>query len=165
MATNMFLNFDPALKGECTDANHKDWIEIMSWNHGFSQPTSPVKSNSGGTVERANHMDLSFTKYLDSATDDILKRIFTGETLKKATLECYRSDGATDNAVKYLEIVMEHVVISNYSVSGGPGDVPVENVSLSYGKVQYTYKGQKEDTGKADGNEPVSHDLITNKVA
>ena len=76
-----------------------------------------------------------------------------------------RSDGATDNAVKYLEIVMEHVVISNYSVSGGPGDVPVENVSLSYGKVQYTYKGQKEDTGKADGNEPVSHDLITNKVA
>ncbi len=31
-------------------------IEVLSWNHGFSQPTSPTRSTAGaGTVEQANH--------------------------------------------------------------------------------------------------------------
>lgn len=34
---------------------------------------------------------------------------------------------------------MEHVIIANYSVSGGPGDLPVENVALDYGTIQYIY--------------------------
>lgn len=166
MATNMYVKFEPELKGESTDASHPEWLEILSWNHGFSQPTSPIRSSAGGgTVERANHQDLNFTKYVDSATDDILKKLWAGETLTKATLECFRSDGATDAApVKYLLIEMEKVIISNYSISGGPGDVPVENISLSYGKVTYTYNPQKEDTGKAEGAQPVFHDLITNAI-
>ena len=50
MATNMYLNFDAPIKdkGECTDENHKKWIEIMSWNHSFNQPTSPIRSSAGG---------------------------------------------------------------------------------------------------------------------
>jgi type VI protein secretion system component Hcp len=43
---------------------------------------------------------------------------------------------------------MQHVVISNYSVSGGPGDVPVENVSLDYGTVMYEYNGFGPRDGK-----------------
>lgn len=166
MASNMYIKFTPELKGESTDANHKDWIEILSWNHSFNQPTSPVRTSAGGgTVERANHSNLSFTKYLDSATDDLLKNLWVGKTLDNATLECYRSDGATNNAVKYLEVKMEMVVISNYSISAGPGDIPVENVSLDYGKVTYTYTPQAEDKGTAEGAQPVSHDLTKNEVA
>lgn len=36
-------------------------------------------------------------------------------------------------------MVLQNVIIANFSVSGGPGDVPVENVSLDYGSVTYTY--------------------------
>lgn len=168
MATNMYLNFgDPVKdKGECTDTNHGKWIEIMSWNHSFNQPTSPIRSSAGGgTVERANHSDLSFSKYIDAATDDILKMLWTGQHIPTATIECYRSDGATGDAVKYLIINLEQVVISNYSISAGQGDVPVENVSLSYGKVTYTYDSQKEDDGTSEGAQPISHDLKTNVVA
>ena len=43
----------------------------------------------------------------------------------------------------YLTLTMQHVFISNYSVSGGPGDIPLEHVSLDYGTVQYTYVDQK----------------------
>jgi type VI protein secretion system component Hcp len=46
--------------------------------------------------------------------------------------------------VEYLTVAMEHVIISNYTVSGGPGDIPVENVSLDYGTVRYDYKEHKQ---------------------
>ena len=37
MATNMYIKIDDVV-GEATDANHKTWIEILGWSHGFSQP-------------------------------------------------------------------------------------------------------------------------------
>jgi type VI secretion system secreted protein Hcp len=167
MATNLYLNFEGTeIKGESTDAKHKEWIEVLSWSHGFNQPTSPVRSTAGGgTVERANHSDFSFTKYMDSATDDLLKQCWGGKHIDKATLECYRSDGADDeNPALYLKIIMEKVIISNYNVGGGAGDIPVENVSLSYGKVTYEYHPQDEASGSEGSVEPVYHDLTTNQI-
>jgi len=162
MASNMYLKFaDPSVDGSSTADGHAKEIEILSWSHGFVQPTSPTRSSAGsGTVEQATHQNLTFTKYLDTATNALLKYCWSGKQIKTATITCFRSDGAADNKpVEYLNIVMEHVVISNYSVSGGPGDIPVENVSLDYGIVQYSYKDQKHADGTADANLPAKHDL------
>lgn len=167
MATNMYIKFEnPSIDGGTTAGEHAKEIELLSWNHGFSQPTSSTRSNAGsGTVEQANHQNFSFSKYLDSATDDLLKMCWTGKQIGKATVTCYRSDGAADNKpVEYLNILMQHVVVSSYSVSGGPGDVPVENVSLDYGIVKYTYLPQKKDSGAAGSAQPIQHDLETRKV-
>lgn len=167
MASNMYLKFEePAIESGSTATGHENEIEILSWNHGFSQPTSPTRSAAGsGTVEQANHQNLSFSKYLDAATHTLLKYCWTGQQIGKATVSCFRSDGSTDNKpVEYLKIEMEHVVIANYSVSGGPGDIPVENVSLDYGSVQYTYSSQKKEDGTAGGNKPAKHNLETRTV-
>jgi type VI secretion system secreted protein Hcp len=167
MATNMYIKFEePSIEAGSSASGHEKELEILSWNHGFSQPTSPTRSFAGGgTVEQANHQNLSFTKYLDASTHDILRYCWSGKQIGKATVACYRADGATDNKpVKYLEVLMEHVVVANYSVSGGPGDIPVENISLDYGTVQYTYTSQKKDDGSAGGNKPAKHDLETRKV-
>lgn len=167
MAINMYLKFeDPELEGGSTAADHEKQIEILSWNHGFSQPTSPTRSAAGaGTVEQASHQNLSFTKYLDTSTHDLLRYCWSGKQIGKATLMCYRADGSKENKdVKYLEVLMEHVIIANLSVSGGPGDIPVENVSLDYGTVKYTYIDQTKDKGEAGGNKPVSHNLETRKI-
>lgn len=162
MATNMFIKFD-SVKGECEDDKHKDWIELLSWSHGFSQPASPVRSSTGSTIERANHSDLSITKYIDSSTDDLLKACWTGKQFEKADIECFRADG--DNApIKYLEVNLEDVIVSSYSISGGGGDIPMENLSLAYSKVTYKYDAKKKADAKPAGVQPVSHDLKVNKV-
>ena len=161
MSTNMYIQFEePAIVGTSTASGHEKEIEILSWNHGFAQPASPKRSTAGsGTVEQATHQNLTFTKYLDGATNALLKYCWSGKQIGKATITCYRSDGATDNKpVQYLKVIMEHVMIANYSISGGPGDIPVENVSLDYGVVQYNYTDQK----RADGN--VTHNLKTGAV-
>ena len=132
-ATNMYIEFEePAIAGSNSSAGHEHEIEILSWSQGFVQPTSPTRSTAGsGTVEQATHQTLSFTKYLDSATDTLLKYCWSGRQIGKATIACFRTEGSEGNQpVKYLTIEMEHVVISNYSISGGPGDLPVETVSL-----------------------------------
>ena len=38
---DIYLKFgNPAIKGESADKDHKDWIEINSWNHTITQPRS-----------------------------------------------------------------------------------------------------------------------------
>lgn len=166
MAINAFIKFEePAIKGEVTASSHTEDIQLLSWSHSFNQPTSPTRSSAGaGTVEQANHSDFSFSKYTDASTDDLLKYCWSGKQVGKATVSCYRSDG-NNQPVKYLEITMEKVVISNISLGGGTGDVPTETIGLNYGIVTYSYIPQKEDDGTGDGAQPVKHDLFTQEVS
>jgi len=155
--SDMFLKFeDPAIAGMSTAPGHQGEIEVLSWSHGFVQPTSPTRNTAGnGMVEQATHQNFSFTKYLDTSTNEILRFSWSGRQIGKATLTCFRADGSSGNQpVKYLTVLMEHVIISNYSVSGGPGDIPVENVALKYGIVQYIYTPSRS----ADGSS-ASHNL------
>jgi len=165
MSTNIYLKLD-GIKGECKAEGHADEIEILSWSHGFSQPTSSVRASSGSTVEKANHSDLSITKYLDSSTDDLLKSCWTGKQIKTGKIVCLRSDGAVDNKhVEYLTVDLEEIIISNLSISGGSGDLPIENVSMNYGKIKYTYMPQKKEDGTGGSAEPIACDLNTNKIS
>lgn len=152
-ATNMYIQFEqPNIAGTSTASGHGSEIEILSWTHGFTQPASPTRSGGGGGT---NHQNLTFTKYIDSATDDLLRNCWSGRQIAKVTLSCYRLDGSADNKpVKYLTVVMQNVVISNFSVSGGAGDVPIENVSLDYGSVTYTYMDQKGEQSASQVRPP-----------
>lgn len=165
MAVNAYIKIADVTGGS-TAAEHAGEIEILSWSHGFSQPTSPTRSTAGaGSVEQANHSNFTFTKYIDSATDDLLKYCWNGKQIATATITCYRADGATDNKpIEYLKVEMQHVVVSNFSISGGAGDVPVENVSLDYGIVKYTYKPQKKADGTAGDQQAIQHDLEQRKI-
>jgi len=165
MAVNAYIKIADVTGGS-TAAEHSGEIEILSWSHGFSQPTSPTRSTAGaGSVEQANHSNFTFTKYIDSSTDDLLKYCWNGKQIATATITCYRADGATDNKpIEYLKVEMQHVVVSNFSISGGAGDVPVENVSLDYGIVKYTYKPQKKADGTAGDQQAIQHDLEQRKI-
>jgi type VI secretion system secreted protein Hcp len=166
MAGNMFIKFEePTVEGESADSKHDKDIQVLSWSHSFNQPTSATRSSAGGgTVEQANHSDFSFTKYTDSATDDLLKLCWQGNQVGKVTFSAYRADGDNE-PVLYLQIELEKVIVSNFSIGGGGGDIPTETISLNYGKVKYVYKKQKTEDGTADGDQPVSHDLIKQEVA
>jgi type VI secretion system secreted protein Hcp len=166
MATNFFLKLEtPDIKGESVASDHKDELQVLSWSHSFNQPTSPTRSSAGGgTVEQANHSDFTITKYLDAATDDLLKMCWSGKQIGKGTFSAYRADG-DNKAIKYLEVIMEKIVVSNVSFGGGAGDLPTETVALAYGKVTYNYIPQKDADGTAGGVQPVSHDLMAQEVA
>lgn len=161
MATDMFIKFDD-VEGEATETDHDTWIEILSWNHGFSQPASPLRDSTGSTIERANHSDLTITKYMDKATRRLLKDHWGGNQYEEVTIDCLRASG--DASILYLQIIMNDVIISNYNISGGGGDIPIENLSLSYSKVSYQYDSKKKEDGQAEGVQKVYHDLKTSEI-
>ena len=68
MAFDAFLKID-GIPGESSDDKHKDWIEILSFSHGLSQPASGSRSSGGAaSAERCNHSDFSIVKTLDKAS-------------------------------------------------------------------------------------------------
>lgn len=160
--TNTYINFEN-IDGESTDAAHEGWIEVDSWDHKFDQPTSPTKSSvGGGTVERVNHHPFTFQKYIDSGTDDLIQKCWSGEHIPSAEFHAFRSDGTGDD-VLYLKVEMEKVIVADYTIVGTDGELPREEIELDYGKITYTYTAQ-EKSGEAGSAEPVFHDLTTNEV-
>jgi len=168
MATAMYMVFtaSPTIQGEVTTTGFTNAVEVLSWSHGFTQATSPTRSTAGGgTVSLAMHSDLTFTKYIDKATDGIIKACWTGDQISKIVLSCVRSDGGTSKGIVFLEVEMDDVIVSGYSTGGGQGDLPTENITLAYGKVTYTYKQQKSADGTAGPQVASTHDLIKNIVS
>ena len=165
MTVHSYMKLD-GIDGECTAKGQEKNVEILSWSHGFAQPTSSVRASSGSTVERAFHSDVDVTKYLDTASDGIIKTLWTGKQLGFVTISCYRADGNEQNApTLYLEVKLEKVIISHYSISGGNGGLPTEHISFNYGKVTYTYKPQKESDGTAGAQLVSSADLVQSTIS
>lgn len=156
----------PPINGDCTAKGHEKEIEIISWNAGFAQPMSDTRESSGaGSTGKAVHAPMMLDKRTDSATAEMLKGCWTGQHYDKITLACYRASGAKDNKqVKYLEVLLEKVLIADYRLNGSSEGLPLESLALSYGKCSYTYVLQKDD-GTAGGNLPAIADLETNTVS
>lgn len=158
MAVDMFLKLD-SIKGEAQDAMHKDEIDVLGWSWGASQ-SGTTHMGAGGGGGKVNIQDMSLTKYVDSASHALLKKVFDGSHIKEATLVVRKAGGSP---LEYIVILMEDVMVTSVSVGGSGGeDRLTENVSLNFSKVTYNYRPQKEDgTGGADKIE--GWDIAENK--
>ena len=151
MASNFYIQIGD-LKSSSTDHAHKEWIEVLSWNHGVSQTMTASDRSAGNvTVERCHHQDYTFTKYIDKSTPDLFVHCSQGTVFPKVTLECYRASGVDLKPVAYWKVIMTEVCLSSVSISGAEGGVPTEAISLNYGTVEWTYDTHDMSTGGGTG--------------
>jgi len=152
MAFNAFANFGD-IKGESTDKDHKDWVMILAFHHGITQPASHSMKTAGGrSAEEVSHEPFVITKLLDAATPKLYEACCKGTHIPEVVIECWRSGG--DKPVKYMEFKLKEVLISGVISSGDPNGnakFPTESVSLAYGAIEWTYTKQDEK-GAAKGN-------------
>ncbi len=152
MAFNAFVNFGD-IKGESTDKDHKDWVMILSYDHGVSQPASVTQKTAGGrSAEAVDHKEFNIVKLVDAATPKLLEAACKGTHIPEVTIELWRAGG--DKPVKYMETKLKEVLISGVTQnadSTGPAQFPTETVSMTYGAIEWTYTKQKPD-GTAAGN-------------
>jgi type VI secretion system secreted protein Hcp len=162
MAFNAFLKIKD-IPGECTDDKHKDWIEILSYSHGVSQPASGSVSGSGGlSGGRADHMDFSISKLLDKASPKMALFCCSGGHIGEVIIEICR---ATGDQAKFMEYKLTDTMIRNVSVGGGKNgdDRPAENVNFAYTKIDWNYT-DFDAKGKAKTNVITKWDLTANKA-
>lgn len=162
MAFDAFLKIE-GIPGESSDDKHKDWIEILNFDHKLEQPASATANSSGGaTAERVNHADFVIKKLLDKASPKIYEACCTGKHIPSVTIELCRASG---DKLRYLEVVMEQVIVSKVVPTGTAGEgFPQESISFNYGKIKWTYTQQKRSDGSGVGNTVAGWDLTANKV-
>ena len=163
MAFAAFLKLT-TVPGESTDDKYKDHIEILSYSHALSQPSSGSVSTAGGrTAERCDHGDFSIVKALDKASPKLALACCKGETIKEATLFICRAGG---DQRKYMEYKMSDVIVSSVRPGGsskGGETLPLEEVSFAYGKIEWTYTILDPKTNAPKGDIKGYWDLHTNK--
>lgn len=159
MAVDMFMKIGD-IKGESPDDKHKDEIDVLSWSWGMSQSGS-THYGTGGGAGKVNVQDISFTKWVDKASPVLMKMCCNGKHYSEALLTVRK---AGENALEYIKIKMEDVLISSVSTGGGQGDDRLsENVTLNFAKVSLDYTPQKSD-GSGDAPVKMGWDIAANKA-
>jgi type VI secretion system secreted protein Hcp len=163
MAFDAFLKVS-TVPGESTDDKHKDWIEVLSYSWGVSQPSAGSRSTAGAaSAERTNHQDFSIVKVLDKASVKLFLSCCKGEHIPEVKLELCR---ATGDKTKYMEYKMTDVLVTSMRPGGsahGGETLPLEEVSFNYGKIELTYTETDHGTGKPKGDVKSNWDLKINK--
>lgn len=157
MAVDMFIKID-TVDGESKDKVHKKEIDVLAWSWGMSNSGS-AHVGGGAGAGKVNIQDLSFTKWVDSASPKLMLAACDGKHFKDATLIVRK---AGEKPVEYIKIKMEEVLITSISTGGSGGeDRLTENVTLNFAKVSVDYVPQ-DDKGAAGTTIPMSWDIAAN---
>jgi len=150
MALDMFINLGGKIKGESRDKvqGPKGDVDVLAWSWGMSQ-SGTTHMGGGGGAGKANFQDVSFTKYIDNASNALMTALAKGSHIEKCVLLVRK---AGEGQQKYVEITMEEVLVTSISTGGSGGeDRLTENVTLNFGKVKFAYT--KQDTKGGMGSE------------
>jgi len=161
MAVDMFINMGANIKGETQDdaQKAKNDIDVLAWSWGMSQ-SGTTHMGPGGGAGKVNIQDLSFTKYIDSASPAIQVHCMLGKHIPKCVILVRKAGGKQE---KYLEITMEQVMVSSVSTGGSGGeDRLTENVSLNFSKIAFEYFSQGSD-GATKSAGAAKYDIAANK--
>jgi type VI secretion system secreted protein Hcp len=146
MAMDMFIKIG-ALKGESADAKHPGEIDVLAWSWGMSNSGS-THQGSGSGAGKVNVQDISFTKYIDKSTPDLVLAACNGKHFDKATLVVRK---AGEKPLEYLTLTMSDVIITSLSTGGSGGeDRLTENVTLNFGIFKLDYVEQTKTGGTGD---------------
>jgi type VI secretion system secreted protein Hcp len=162
-----FLKLD-GIKGESADAKHKGEIDIMSFSWGMSQ-TGVSATGGGGGAGKVHVHDFTITKKTDAASPLLFLNCANGTHIKEANFVVRKAGGTQ---LEYLKIKLTDVLVSSYKpgseailiglllpavstantkvVDKSSDEIPFEQVSLNFAKIEYSYQAQGAD-GKAQG--------------
>ena len=114
-AVQMFLDV-ASIPGDSTEEGHKDWIEVLSYSLGVTNPAAP----GGGSSGHASFSDVSFSKLVDSSSPKLFDATASGQHIADAVLDLVKSGGKGNQT--FLKYTFSDVLVTSYTVSGG-GDV------------------------------------------
>ncbi|URI08888.1 type VI secretion system tube protein Hcp [Aquincola tertiaricarbonis] len=161
MAVDMFIQIGD-IKGESTDKTNAEMIDVLAWSWGMSN-SGTTHMGGGGGSGKANVQDLSFTKYIDSSSNALLKSVCEGTHHPKAKLIVRKAGG---KPLDYVVLELEEVLVTSVSTGGSGGeDRLTENVSLNFAKFTYKYQPQDEKGAKKGGTKDYAYDIAGNAEA
>ena len=160
MAVDMFIKIGN-VGGESKDKAHKGEIDVLAWSWGVSQSGS-MHSGGGGGAGKVNVQDLSFTKWQDASSCELIKAACKGTHIPEALLTVRK---AGDKPLEYLKIKLTNLLVTSVTTGGSGGeDRLTENVTLNFEKFLVDFATQNEKGGE-DKKFKVGWDIAANEEA
>lgn len=137
-----FLKID-GITGDSTDVQYKNAIDVNSyaWSKGVPGLQQSV-TVSGGGVGKVQLHDIYFTETVSKASPQLMTAAANGKHFKEAVLSV-RKTGEKQN--QFLTIKLSDVIVSSYRTAADNGNVPTDEFSLNFAKIDYSYTPQKAD--------------------
>jgi len=132
-----FLKID-GIEGESTDSKHKDEIQLESFSFGATNAASGA-SGGGAGAGKVQFQDFNFGSMVSKASPPIFQKAVTGFHIKFAILSARK---AGERPIEFLKIRLEDVLVSSYQSGGGGGNVPTDQVSLNFAKIEFSFQPQ-----------------------
>jgi len=164
VAFDAYLKID-GIPGESADANHKEWIEILSFSHMLTQRASGSPSAKGGAAaERCDHHPFTIVKALDKASPKLAAACCEGTHIKEILMTLNRAGG---EKLEYMRFKLSEAMITSVrpgGTSSGAETFPLEEISFNYGKIEWTYTQQKRADGTGGGKVAAGWNVLENKA-
>lgn len=160
MSVDMFLKID-GIPGESTDDKHKKEIDVLSWSWGMQQ-SGTTHLGPGAGSGKVSISDMTFSKYVDQATHNLILACSSGKHIKDAVLTVRKAGG--DTQVEYMKITMKEVLVSSYNTGGNKDglDRIVEHVTLNFAEFKVEYTEQTKE-GTPGATSSAGWNMATNK--
>lgn len=160
MAVDMFIKVGD-IAGESVDSKHSGTIDVLSWSWGMTQ-SGTTHQGGGGGAGKVKVEDLTFTKYIDKSSTNLMLACCDGTHFPQALLTV-RKAGKTP--LEYVKITMKEVIVSSVSTGGSGGqDRLTENVTLNFAEFKVEYTPQKPD-GTGDATVEAAWNIAGNAAA
>jgi type VI secretion system secreted protein Hcp len=154
---NVFLKI-PGITGSSTTVGHVGEIPLLTFDFGITN-SAKISSGGGGGSGKAAFAPITFTARTSQASPDLFKSAVSGQHLASAVIAVARK--GSRNA--FLTITLTEVLISGYELAADPaGGLPLDQVSLVFGKIQYSFAPQRPDGSIGTAN-TTGWDVTTNK--
>lgn len=141
---DMFLRI-ANITGESADEQNRGAIDVLAWSWGTSTGTARTGK---GPVPAACIQDLSLTKWIDTASPQLIMNGVAGTVAADATLSMRRA-GEGERA-DFLVLRMTDVTVTSYQTGGSGGESRLtENVTLRFASLRGEYRRQN-DRGEYD---------------
>lgn len=135
-ANDAYIKFS-TFKGDATAVGMDGYIPVESWSWGASNTGSAVDVGGAG-AGKAVFQDLHFTKKTDLTSTSIAAAVFAGTVIPTVNF-AVRDTTVGGTTYSPLEINLTNVIIDSLSMVGSTGEVPLEQVSLNYAKIEIKY--------------------------
>ena len=140
MAFDAFLKLTD-IKGESQVKGFEDQIQIESFQWGVSQ-SGTTSGGAGGGAGVVSRKDFLFTAGSSKASPLLFSTCATGKHIKEGLLTLRNSGGSQTN---FSTIKLTDLIIASYDqAADDDGASPMDEVSLNYARIEFTYNGETE---------------------
>jgi type VI secretion system secreted protein Hcp len=142
VALDIFLKL-AGIKGESTDVQHREEIEVASFSWGLSRQRA-TSTGGGAGASKADFQDLHVVINVSQASPQLFLASAAGRHIETAILTCRKVSGGTQQ--DFLKYTLTDVLVASYHTDGQAEDsVPVDEVSFTYAQIKVEYRPQRAD--------------------